>query len=56
MLDLWVYPEDDASKSDSGLTNSAEASSSAPKAAYYTEERAADVLEKIGLCVSEERL
>ncbi len=38
MLDLWVYPEDDASKSDSGLTNSAEASSSAPKAAYYTEE------------------
>ena len=37
MLDLWVYPENDASKSDTGLTNK-EASSSATKAAYYTED------------------
>ena len=37
MLDLWVYPEDGVA-SDSGLTNAKTASSSAPGAAYYTEE------------------
>ena len=40
MLDLWVYPEDKIKDiaSKSGLTNGKEASSSAPGAAYYTEE------------------
>lgn len=42
MLDLWVYPEDAVKEndyaSDSNLSNRGTASSSAPKAAYYTEE------------------
>ncbi len=56
MLDLWVYPEDDASKSDSGLTNSAEGIFFGTKGGILYRGERRTCWKRLGCCVSEERL